>query len=375
MALDLSTLRRPANPQVVDPSTGRMREDWQLYFDQLTTRINASVGALATDPAPADAEYVVAATNSTLSAERVATNTATVEWDFATAGQAKASVPSDAFGDVVGPASSTDNAVALFDGTTGKLLKDSGITVDANGNVTIAGDDNVLVLSGGNASGIELGDDDTTFAYLDFHATSGTPVDFDARIVASGGTGSTGGGTLNIVVATLQHNSVDLLTAGDAAPAWTYASLVNTNSGTAVTIASGLPSSVREIEIMLRGVSTNSANADLVLRLGDSGGFENSGYTSIVVTAAGGASTTTTGFYLITPASFDAATTIDAVVRMYCYNDNNAAWHIDGCTDHGTTLFDFLGRKDLSGAITQLQLTTETGAATFDAGTVSVRYR
>lgn len=31
-------------------------------------------------------------------------------------------------GDVVGPASSTDNAVALFDGTTGKLLKNSDIT-------------------------------------------------------------------------------------------------------------------------------------------------------------------------------------------------------------------------------------------------------
>ncbi len=32
-------------------------------------------------------------------------------------------------GDVVGPASSTNNHVALFDGTTGKLLKDSGLTL------------------------------------------------------------------------------------------------------------------------------------------------------------------------------------------------------------------------------------------------------
>jgi len=32
-------------------------------------------------------------------------------------------------GDVVGPASATANAVALFDGTTGKLLKDSGLTL------------------------------------------------------------------------------------------------------------------------------------------------------------------------------------------------------------------------------------------------------
>ncbi len=42
--------------------------------------------------APSDAEYIVAASSGSLSAERVATDTATVTWDFATAGQAKANV-------------------------------------------------------------------------------------------------------------------------------------------------------------------------------------------------------------------------------------------------------------------------------------------
>jgi hypothetical protein len=41
--------------------------------------------------APTTAEYITAATNATLSAERVLTNTATVTWDFSTPGQAKAS--------------------------------------------------------------------------------------------------------------------------------------------------------------------------------------------------------------------------------------------------------------------------------------------
>lgn len=40
--------------------------------------------------APANAEYVTAASNGTLSAERVLTDTATVTWDFSVAGQAKA---------------------------------------------------------------------------------------------------------------------------------------------------------------------------------------------------------------------------------------------------------------------------------------------
>lgn len=37
-------------------------------------------------------------------------------------------------GDVVGPASSTDNAITRFDGTTGKLVQNSTATIDDNGN-------------------------------------------------------------------------------------------------------------------------------------------------------------------------------------------------------------------------------------------------
>lgn len=90
MALTFSTLRKPANPQVVDPSTGRMREEWQLYFDGLTKRLNGAVGEL-----------------------------------------------SSAFGDVTGPASSTDGNLASFDGTDGKTIQDSGI---AAANVLVDGD-------------------------------------------------------------------------------------------------------------------------------------------------------------------------------------------------------------------------------------------
>lgn len=47
-------------------------------------------------------------------------------------------------GDVEGPASSTDNAIAVFDGTTGKIIKNSSVTIDTSGgifdgNVTIPG--------------------------------------------------------------------------------------------------------------------------------------------------------------------------------------------------------------------------------------------
>ena len=43
-------------------------------------------------------------------------------------------------GDVVGPGSSTDSAFSRFDGTTGKLLKDSSTTCDESGNIVTPGD-------------------------------------------------------------------------------------------------------------------------------------------------------------------------------------------------------------------------------------------
>ena len=44
-----------------------------------------------------------------------------------------------ATGDVVGPASATDNAVARFDATTGKLIQNSAVTIDDSGILTAVG--------------------------------------------------------------------------------------------------------------------------------------------------------------------------------------------------------------------------------------------
>lgn len=41
-------------------------------------------------------------------------------------------------GDVVGPASATDNAITRYDGTTGKLIQNSTVTLDDNGNIVNA---------------------------------------------------------------------------------------------------------------------------------------------------------------------------------------------------------------------------------------------
>lgn len=66
-------------------------------------------------------------------------------------------------GDVAGPASATDNAIARFDGTTGKLIQNSAATIaDTTGDIT-AGKFNGVTISGtgtisGSASGTNTGD-------------------------------------------------------------------------------------------------------------------------------------------------------------------------------------------------------------------------
>lgn len=56
-------------------------------------------------------------------------------------------------GDVVGPASSTDNAAARFDGTTGKLIQNSTFIIDDSGNVTGHGDITGLATPGMTITG------------------------------------------------------------------------------------------------------------------------------------------------------------------------------------------------------------------------------
>ncbi len=63
----------------------------------------------------------------------------------------------DLSGYVTGPASSTDNAIAIFDGTTGKQIKNSGSTINSSGHITtprllVTANNNTLSIGAQNAS-------------------------------------------------------------------------------------------------------------------------------------------------------------------------------------------------------------------------------
>lgn len=69
--------------------------------------------------------------NNPTNGQVIAYNSTTLKWENRTAGGGS--------GDVVGPVSATDNAIARYDTTTGKLIKDSGITIADGTSGTLSG--------------------------------------------------------------------------------------------------------------------------------------------------------------------------------------------------------------------------------------------
>ncbi|MFY9345588.1 MAG: hypothetical protein WAT39_24065 [Planctomycetota bacterium] len=114
-------------------------------------RLQEMTAALAAK-APVDADYLVRTANGTLTAERAVTDTATVAWDWATAGQAKANVPDASIGTVKLGGDIT---------TAGKALLDDA---NASAQRTTLGLGALAVL--GTVGTSQLDDDAVTYAKL-----------------------------------------------------------------------------------------------------------------------------------------------------------------------------------------------------------------
>lgn len=93
-------------------------------------------------------------------------------------------------GDVVGPASSTDNAIARYNGITGKLLQDSAVTIaDTTGDIVTPGSIQIQerTFAGAGDSGIFFGGTSSSQAALrGGYAVSGMPIVYAMRADGSG---------------------------------------------------------------------------------------------------------------------------------------------------------------------------------------------
>ena len=158
-----------------------------------------------------------------------------------------------------------------------------------------------------------------------------------------------------------------LTQAGIATPRMQLMAVQNTTSGTFKDFTS-IPSWVKRITVVLKGVSTNGASP-FCIQLGDSGGIETSGY-------YGGASN-------------QAPTYVANTVGLNTTPANNAASPVSGLATlvlvSGTTwvmqagtqmeignLSTGAGFKTLSTTLDRLRLTTVGGTDTFDLGSINL---
>ena len=149
--------------------------------------------------------------------------------------------------------------------------------------------------------------------------------------------------------------------------AWTYSSAVSSVDFT------GIPAWAKKITVMFSGVSTSSTS-NWLIQLGDSGGFENTGYLSVgtFLGATTGGTSYTTGFGLpIANASHVAQGLI--ILSNLTGNVWTANGSLAGSGTAAGFTYSTAGAKTLSDTLTQVRITT-TGADNFDAGSINILY-
>lgn len=169
--------------------------------------------------------------------------------------------------------------------------------------------------------------------------------------------------TSNVLCLTPSHNKIVLGTQ------------VDSTSGTSVTFSS-IPSGVRRITIMFSGVST-SGTSNIMVRIGDSGGLETSGYLGAATTIASATPATanfTTGFGV--QATTAAGTISHGSIVLDLMNAATFTWAARAIVGHSnaTNISMGAGVKSLTSELTQLAITTVGGADTFDAGAINISY-
>jgi hypothetical protein len=144
-------------------------------------------------------------------------------------------------------------------------------------------------------------------------------------------------------------------------------------SGTSIDFT-GIPSWVKRITVMFNGVSTNGTTTPLI-RLGDSGGIETTGYVtsiSVMISTVATASYTS-GFPL--QDGISTAALISGAVTISLLNASTNTWVATGGITRDTAHQSLLsGSKSLSDTLTQVRITTVNGTDTFDAGTINILF-
>lgn len=150
------------------------------------------------------------------------------------------------------------------------------------------------------------------------------------------------------------------------AAAITSGTEVASTSGTAIDFT-GIPSWVKRITVMLSGVSTNGTS-NCLIRLGDSTGFQITGYISMSQYGTSSA-TDTTGLLVA-----NGIGTAEAQVGFFVITTlGSNKWVLSGAA-HTNVQRIASGSVTLSGTLDRIRITTVNGTDTFDAGSINILY-
>ena len=168
-------------------------------------------------------------------------------------------------------------------------------------------------------------------------------------------------GTVTLASPALSNLAINLQTA------------VATTSGTAIDFT-GIPSGVKRVTLLFSETSLNGAD-DFLIQLGDSGGFETSGYISsvghVIQGQDGNVRNSTAGFIA---GGGDTSTKLIGTMTLSLIVAGSYKWISALNVTQSTAVTQCGGgQKSLSAELTQVRI-TRTGSNTFDAGSVAISW-
>jgi hypothetical protein len=151
----------------------------------------------------------------------------------------------------------------------------------------------------------------------------------------------------------------------------TSGTVVASTSGTSIDFTS-IPSWVKRITVMFKGVSTNGVS-NPGFQLGTTSSIETTGYSgstsqlsSVVVTT-----NSTAGWFI---ASASGANVIDGSVIISLLDASTNTWACQGVFSYPNVTMTISGGKALASALTRVRITMVNGTDVFDAGSINILY-
>lgn len=175
-------------------------------------------------------------------------------------------------------------------------------------------------------------------------------------------------GTTRVV--TVPDKSGTLAMTSDIVSGITLGTEQATTSGTSWPFTS-IPAGTKRIIVSFVNFSTNGTS-DVLVQIGDSGGAENTGYTSAVSTG-GGFVSNTTGFLVADPVS--SGTVLNGHITLVLEDSTDYTWTATGVLmDVAQSRYNIsAGSKSLSAELDRVVITTVSGD-TGDGGSVNILY-